>query len=105
MKTISVKDDRIQDNIFYVVESGKNKFDIVVNGVELYEFMGWQGWSTNALSGIKERTDANYLAEFLNRLYKFAQENKQKEIQKMLGILSKEDIEELIKEKIEDHKL
>src|SRR5260221_14459214 len=101
---VSVKDNRIQDNVFYVIANGK-KFNIVINGQDMYEFMGWFGWATPGLSDIKRREDANHLADFLNRLYQFAQQTKQKEIQKVLGISSKEDVEEMIKENIKDHKL
>ncbi len=92
-------DPRIQDNVFYVVEDGKN-FRLNANGADIYDFMGWA--TPKALTNIKKRSDANDLVDFLNNLFQFAQQAKQKEIQKVLGIPSKEDIQEMIKESSDD---
>lgn len=94
-------DKRIADNVFYVAEDGK-KFAIVVNGIDLYEFMGYSIWlGTKALSKITNQKDAQDLADFLNKLFQFSQAQKQKEIQKALGIFSEENIKKLVDEKID----
>ncbi len=89
----------IQDNAFYVIDSNiKNKYDIICNGAEISEFIGYLGWPNN----ISNLNKAQELADFLNKVFQFAKLTKQKEIQNALGLPSKEDIEDMIKEKVCD---